>query len=80
MESGAIGRPVLRKPYPTIGSTPPMVTRAWLVDPAIAGGGPLYDIASHRIDLMNYLFGHPMRASGHLSTLIHLIQVEDNAQ
>jgi len=28
---------------------------------------------------MNYLFGQPMRASGHRSTLIHPIQVEDNA-
>ncbi|HYM13643.1 MAG TPA: Gfo/Idh/MocA family oxidoreductase, partial [Bryobacterales bacterium] len=25
--------------------------RSWLLDPALAGGGPLYDIASHRIDV-----------------------------
>jgi predicted dehydrogenase len=31
--------------------------REWLADPALAGGGPLYDIASHRIDAMNFLFG-----------------------
>jgi len=53
--------------------------RSWLTDPKLAGGGPLYDIASHRIDLMNYLFGKPVRATGHLSTLVHPIDVEDNA-
>jgi predicted dehydrogenase len=79
MESGAIGRPVFAEAISHDWFYPADGYRAWLVDPAIAGGGPLYDIASHRIDLMNYLFGHPMRASGHLSTLIHPIQVEDNA-
>jgi len=49
------------------------------VDPARAGGGALYDVGSHRIDLMNYLFGRPTRVSGHLSTLVHPIQVDDNA-
>jgi predicted dehydrogenase len=28
---------------------------------------------------MNYLFGKPVRATGHLSTLVHPIPVEDNA-
>jgi predicted dehydrogenase len=28
---------------------------------------------------MNYLFGKPARVSGHLSTLVHPIAVEDNA-
>ena len=53
--------------------------RSWLTDPKLAGGGPLYDIASHRIDLMNYLFGKPVKATGHLSTLVQRIDVEDNA-
>ena len=47
--------------------------------PAKAGGGPLYDIACHRIDLMNCLFGRPLRATGYRSTLVHPIAVEDNA-
>jgi predicted dehydrogenase len=45
----------------------------------MAGGGPLYDVASHRIDLMNYLFGKPLRASGFISALISDAEVEDNA-
>jgi predicted dehydrogenase len=53
--------------------------RSWLIDPAMAGGGPLYDTASHRIDLMNYLFGNPMRATAHLSNAVHQYAVEDNA-
>jgi 1,5-anhydro-D-fructose reductase (1,5-anhydro-D-mannitol-forming) len=53
--------------------------RSWLTDPKLAGGGPLYDIASHRIDVMNYLFGQPAKVTGHLSTLVRQMDVEDNA-
>ena len=79
LAAGAIGHPVFAEAtshdwfYPAGGS------RAWLIDPAKAGHGPLRDIASHRIDLMNYFFGEPGRVCGHLSTLVHPIQVEDNA-
>ena len=53
--------------------------RNWLIDPAQAGGGPLYDIASHRIDVLNFLFGQPVRVSAHLSNAVHHYAVEDNA-
>lgn len=53
--------------------------RGWLFDPAKAGGGPLFDIASHRIDVLNFLFGQPMRVSGQISNLAHHYPVEDNA-
>jgi 1,5-anhydro-D-fructose reductase (1,5-anhydro-D-mannitol-forming) len=53
--------------------------RGWLFDPAKAGGGPLFDIASHRIDVLNFLFGQPLRVSGQLSNLVHHYPVEDNA-
>ena len=53
--------------------------RSWFIDPAMARAGPLYDIASHRIDLMNYLFGNPIRATAHLSNAVHRYAVEDNA-
>lgn len=32
---------------------------AWRLDPALGGGGPLMDIGSHRLDLMNALAGTP---------------------
>jgi 1,5-anhydro-D-fructose reductase (1,5-anhydro-D-mannitol-forming) len=53
--------------------------RSWLIDPAQAGGGPLYDIASHRIDVLNFLFGQPQRVTGLLSNAVHHYAVEDNA-
>ena len=53
--------------------------RSWLIDPARAGGGPLYDVASHRIDVLNFLFGQPQRVSAHLSNAVHHYAVEDNA-
>lgn len=84
LASGAIGRPVLAeltchgwfdgKEYDGA-----MRGRHWLVDPAKAGGGPLFDIASHRIDVLNFLFGEPQRVSGHVSNAVHHYAVEDNA-
>jgi predicted dehydrogenase len=53
--------------------------RGWLRDPAIAGGGPLYDVASHRIDACNFLFGKPERATGLRSNALHDLKVEDSA-
>src|SRR6185312_6795478 len=54
LQQGAIGKPVVAELtnhmwFDGSGS------RSWLVDPARAGGGPLFDIASHRIDVLNFL-------------------------
>jgi predicted dehydrogenase len=78
LEAGAIGKPVIAELtchswFDGEGS------RSWLVDPAKAGGGPLFDIASHRIDVLNFLFGQPQRVSGRLSNIVHHYAVEDNA-
>jgi 1,5-anhydro-D-fructose reductase (1,5-anhydro-D-mannitol-forming) len=79
LAAGAIGRPVFAEATSHAWFYPADADRAWLIDPARAGAGPLYDIASHRIDLMNYLFGRPVRVSAHLSTLVQPTAVEDNA-
>ena len=79
LAAGAIGRPVFAEATAHDWFYPAGAARDWLLDPAKAGGGPLYDIACHRIDLMNYLFGRPVRATGYRSTLVHRIAVEDNA-
>jgi len=76
---GAVGRPVFAEATSHDWFYPAGAAREWLLDPAKAGGGPLYDIACHRIDLMNCLFGRPLRATGYRSTLVHPIAVEDNA-
>jgi 1,5-anhydro-D-fructose reductase (1,5-anhydro-D-mannitol-forming) len=78
LEAGAIGRPVLAELtchawFDGQGS------RGWLVDPAKAGGGPLFDVASHRIDVLNFLFGQPLRVTAQLSNVVHHYAVEDNA-
>jgi predicted dehydrogenase len=79
IEAGAIGRPVFAEATAHDWFNPLGTARDWLADPKQSGGGPLRDIASHRIDLMNYLFGKPVRATGHLSTLVQPLPVEDNA-
>lgn len=84
IEAGAIGQPVIAEltshgwfSEKEFGER--NVGRSWLLDPAKAGGGPLYDIASHRIDVLNFLFGQPVRATGYLSNAVHHYAVEDNA-
>jgi len=77
LAEGAIGRPLLAEA--NCHGWLEIAGREWLADPALSGGGPLYDIASHRIDAMNFLFGKPERASGLLSNAVHRIAVEDSA-
>jgi len=77
--AGAIGRVVFAEATAHDNFNPLGTSRAWLADPALAGAGPLRDIASHRIDLLDYLLGEPVRVSAHLSTLVHPLAVEDNA-
>lgn len=80
IRQNAIGKPVFAEATSHYWFCPgPEDERNWFINPAMAGGGPLYDIASHRIDLMNYLFGNPLRATAHLSNAVHRYAVEDNA-
>ncbi len=78
LEAGAIGTPVVAELSNHMWFDG-QGNRSWLVDPAKAGGGPLFDIASHRIDVLNFLFGQPLRATGQLSNVVHHYGVEDNA-
>jgi len=79
LEKGVIGKAVLAYASCHTWFTAEGGKRSWLLDPALAGGGPLYDIGSHRIDLLNYFFGQPQSACGNLSSVIHHGRVEDNA-
>ncbi|MGO8790392.1 MAG: Gfo/Idh/MocA family protein [Terriglobia bacterium] len=79
LKQGAIGQPLLA--YITCqdwrsASDP---DRGWLLDPALAGGGPLFDVGSHRIDVLNFLFGEPQRVTAQLSNAVHELAVEDSA-
>jgi 1,5-anhydro-D-fructose reductase (1,5-anhydro-D-mannitol-forming) len=79
LEAGVIGKPVLAELTCHEWREDKPGHRSWLLDPVQAGGGPLYDIASHRIDVLNFFFGQPLGASGHLSNAVHHYPVEDNA-
>lgn len=79
LQDGVIGQPVYAEINCHSGPPPQSGPRSWFVDPAIAGGGPLYDIASHRIDVLNFLFGAPGRVVGQMSNVVHQLEVEDSA-
>ena len=79
LAQGAIGQPVLAEANHHSASPAQGSFRSWLLDPKLAGGGPLFDVASHRIDLLNYLFGKPARATGMRSNAVFQWPIEDNA-
>jgi 1,5-anhydro-D-fructose reductase (1,5-anhydro-D-mannitol-forming) len=79
LAAGAIGQPVLAELTCHGWFDENESHRNWLIDPGQAGGGPLYDVASHRIDVLNFLFGQPGRVTGQLSNAVHHYAVEDNA-
>ncbi len=79
LAAGVIGKPVLAEISCHDWFNDEDGRRGWLLQPEMSGGGPLFDIASHRIDLLNFLFGRPRRAVGQLSTSVHRTRVEDSA-
>lgn len=79
IREGAIGQPTLAYASSHGWFTAEDGWRAWLLDPDKAGGGPLYDIASHRIDLLNFIFGEPVRVRAQLSNAVNQTPVEDSA-
>jgi len=79
LAQGAVGQPVLAYSSCHAWFTAEDGKRAWLLQPDQAGGGPLYDIGSHRLDLLNYFFGEPQRVAGQRSKAVHRAAVEDNA-
>ncbi|HEY3743310.1 MAG TPA: Gfo/Idh/MocA family oxidoreductase [Bryobacteraceae bacterium] len=75
--AGEIGVPVLGEA--NCHGWLPAADRGWLLDPKLSGAGPLYDIACHRIDALNFLLGTPRRATGLVSNVVHSLSVEDSA-
>lgn len=59
-------------PVPTVNPS-----RAWLYDPAVSGGGKLYDVGSHMVDTLLYLFGDVERVSGISGNQSGVFAVED---
>lgn len=49
----------------------------WRVRPEIAGGGRFLDLASHTLDLLDFLLGRIADARGHANNQAHLYPAED---
>ena len=79
MREGVIGQPVMAYASSHSWFKAENDFRAWLLDPDKAGGGPLFDVASHRIDLFNFIFGQPARVRAQLSNAVNKAPVEDSA-
>ena len=56
----------------------PNPNRSWLVDASVAGGGFLWDIGTHRIDLMLYLMGDITEVAAFVDTIAYDINVDDS--
>jgi predicted dehydrogenase len=74
---GRIGQPILAEAWAH--GWLESEERGWLRDRALAGGGPLFDTGSHRIDALHFLFGKARRATGLVSNAVHRMSVEDSA-
>lgn len=49
----------------------------WRVVPAISGGGYFFDLASHQLDLLDFVLGPIAKASGHATNQAKLYRAED---
>jgi len=79
VNSGAIGKvrfvtvTLNQKPMATGGGA----ALPWRVQPEIAGGGLFIDLASHTLDVLDYILGPVQSATGHASNQAGLYKPED---
>lgn len=80
LDSGEIGRPVLAQMNAFEFFDPgPEHPRGWLLNRAMAGGGPMMDFGCHRIEVLLYLFGTPARSRSVIANVVFARDVEDTA-
>lgn len=80
LESGKIGTPyMIRIRFAHQGPMPGWAMSDWFYTPAKAGGGALFDMGIHAIDLAAYYFGPIKRVNAMTATLEKEIELEDNA-
>ena len=71
---GAVRCVALQLIQPPLDAAPPL---PWRVIPEIAGGGLFFDLASHQLDLLDYLLGPVASAQGQASNQAGLYPAED---
>ncbi|NDL67871.1 Gfo/Idh/MocA family protein [Anaerotalea alkaliphila] len=77
LESGAIGK-VRSFSHLYVSPEPKLdPNRAWLLDKEVAGGGLLFDVGSHMIDILLFLFGEVDRAHGLSTNQGQVFEVND---
>jgi 1,5-anhydro-D-fructose reductase (1,5-anhydro-D-mannitol-forming) len=78
--SGEIGEPVFAQMNAFEHFNPgPNHPRAWLVQPFVAGGGPMMDFGCHRIEVLLNLFGAVRQTAAITSNAVFKREVEDTA-
>jgi predicted dehydrogenase len=80
LDQGAFGQVVLvRTSYFSWFAPRPDDPKFWRVVRAQSGGGPMWDMGSHMLDLVVGLFGLPETVVGQVQTMTHDYDVEDSA-
>jgi predicted dehydrogenase len=80
IENGAIGQIVrARAQTASVYSPREDGERAWLKDPAIAGGGFLTDVGTHRLDLLIHILGRPREVAAFVDVHTLDIDVDDSS-
>jgi predicted dehydrogenase len=80
IESGEIGAPVFAQMNAFEHFDPqPDHPRAWLLQPSIAGGGPMMDFGCHRLEVLMHLFGAVRRTAAVTANVVFDRAVEDTA-
>lgn len=80
LAKGTIGEPYMfRVRFAHTGPFPGWARDDWFYDPELAGGGALFDMGIHAIDLALWLIGPVQRVQCKVATLRKDIPLEDNA-
>ena len=78
--SGEIGQPVFAQMNAFERFDPePGHPRAWLLQPSMAGGGPMKDFGCHRIEVLLNLFGEVRQTAALTANVVFARNVEDTA-
>jgi predicted dehydrogenase len=80
LADGAVGAPVIAQleAFERF-DPPPGHPRAWLLDPTVSGGGPMFDFGCHRVEVLLNLFGDVVDVRALRANAVFDRPVEDSA-